>query len=61
MNATTSPFCHPFNCRAPLLAMIQPPRALPFNTMKPALIYTPALLITTNSKSQNHFHVILSR
>ena len=47
--------------RAPLLAMIQPPRALPFNTMQPALIYMPTLLITPNSRSQKHLHVILSR
>jgi len=41
--------------------MIQPPRALPFNTMKPALIYTPTLLITPDSRLQKHLHVILSR
>ena len=52
---------HPFCRRAPLLAMIQPLRALPFNTMKPASIYTPTLLITPNSRSQKHLHVILSR
>ena len=43
------------------LPSIQPLRALPFNTMKLALIYTPTLLITPNSKSQKHLHVILSR
>ena len=56
-----SPFCHPFCRRAPLLAMIQPLRALSFKMMKPASIYTPILLIMLNSRSQKHLHVILSR
>ena len=54
-NVTILPsICH----RAPPLPMIQPPFN---NLMKPASIYTLTFLITPNSRSQKHLHVILSR
>jgi len=60
-HATTLHFCHLFCRRVPILSMLQPPHALPFNTMELASIYTQTLLITAKSKSQKHVHVILSR
>jgi len=57
-NVNILPSILPSRATGPLLQMIQPPFN---NLMKPASIYTLTFLITPNSRSQKHLHVILSR
>ena len=59
-HAKTLHFCQSICHRAPPLTTIWPSRAHPLNTMKLALIYTQTWLISAQSKSQKHLHIIHS-
>jgi len=61
MHAKTLHFCRRFCRRTPLLETILPPRAHPLHTTKMTSIYMQILPIIANSRSQKHWHVILSK